>query len=168
MSRMIWFYFLTCEWPWLTYMLCQILVLVTAARELGVAAALQELLCFLALIIPSMVPLVVIVSSTRSWKREHVKLKVKCEIAAWPQPDMFVCSMFGNGPNTTVNLLKARIQICCCSGYKQRQPLATKYTTIAFLTILQRYYIMVNFVWQQQTYIVVQIIGYKILIKKIF
>ncbi len=71
-------------------------------------------------------------------------------------------------PNTTVNLLKTQIQICYCSGYKQRQPLATKYKTIAFLTILQRYYIIVNFVLQQQTYIVVQIIGYKILIKKIF
>lgn len=81
----------------------------------------------------------------------------------------FVCSMFGKGPNTTVNLLKTQNQICClCSGYKHRQPLATKYPKIAFLTILQRYYIIVNFVWQQQTYIVVQIIGYKILIKKIF
>lgn len=97
-----------------------------------------------------------------------MKLKVKCEVAAWPQPNMLVCSMYGNGPNTRANLLKTQNQICCCSGYKQRQPLATKYTTKAFLTILQRYYIIVNFVWQQQTYIVVQIIGYKILIKRIF
>ncbi len=38
--ELIWFYFLTCEWLWLTYMLCQILVLVIAARKLGVAGAL--------------------------------------------------------------------------------------------------------------------------------